>query len=128
MSAPKPPPLETGLLMAMQALDNQISREVNQRDPSAREVHGVQKWAPIDKRVERVSSLIMDSLGDNEITLDSILVLSQSFVKSLCLISSELGEEGLGEVRVEYVKEAIRRIGIELERTRTVIDNPGFLS
>lgn len=128
MAAPKPPQLESGLMMLMQSLDTQIAREVTQRDPRAREEHGVQKWEPIDKRIERVSTFVLDALGDNEVKLDSILVLSQAFVKILCLVSDELGEEGLGEIRVGYVREALRRLAIEIERVRSTIDKTALLT
>ena len=128
MAAPKPPQLETGLMMVMQSLDGQIAREVTQRDPREREDHGVQKWEPIDKRIERVATFVLDALGDNEVKLDSVLVLSQAFVKILCLVSEELGEEGLGEVRAGYVREAMRRLGIEIERARSTLDSTAFLT
>ncbi|MCB0359421.1 MAG: hypothetical protein KDD44_07285, partial [Bdellovibrionales bacterium] len=72
---PKEEPLVRGLRMAMQALDRQVARAM-QRDPAERDVHGVQKWEPLQERIERVSSFLLNSLGEQEIQLDSLLVLA----------------------------------------------------
>ncbi len=90
--------LEDGLLTAMQALDNQIAREM-QRDPQALEMHGVTKFEPIAKRVERVTSFILNTLGENNAQIDSVLVLAESFTKALELIVADLGTDGLGKMR-----------------------------
>lgn len=102
----KLPPLEHGLLSALKALDQQVAREM-QRSPAQREAHGVQKWEPYNKRVEGVASTIMDSFADNEITLDSLLILSQATAKALQLIIEDLGQDGLGNLRAAYCVHAL---------------------
>ena len=101
--------LNDGLLAAMKALDNQIARRM-QRNPEQKEVHGVQKWEPQAEKVEEVTAFILESFGAQKVDLDSILVLSQAFTKSLYLLSEELGQEGLGELRANYCKSAFEII------------------
>ena len=110
MQNEKLPPLEEGLLTAMRALDNQISKEVQRRTPGEREEHGVQKWDPYLTRIERVSAFLLSQFGDDELRLDSFIVLAQSLTKSLQLIVDELGEEGLGNIRTVYAKDTFQRI------------------
>ena len=104
------PPLEDGLRRAMQALDNQIEKETARRTPAELEDRGVQKWAPYTARIERVCSFALNCLGDEEIKLDSILVLAQAFVKTLKIAASDLGEEGLGKLRTAYCIEALDKV------------------
>jgi hypothetical protein len=105
----KPSPLEQNLLAAMKAIDNQILREM-QRSPAELEKHGVQKWEPYQKRIENISALILNSLGGEDISLDSLLVLSQATSKALQLIVEELGSEGLGKMRAAYCQRAIEAL------------------
>lgn len=102
----KLPPLEQGLLEAMQALDNQIARRM-ERSPAEREVHGVQKWEPYQTKIEEVTALVMQAFGEESVKLDSLLILTQAFVKSLYLLTEELGVEGLGELRAAYTRTAL---------------------
>ena len=95
-------PLEEGLRQALQAIDNQIAREM-QRSPAERELHGVLKWEPFEVRIERVSAYLLSIFGE-EIQLDSLIVLSQALVKSLALVVEDCGREGLGDVRARYVE------------------------
>lgn len=111
----KMPPLEEGLLRAMQALDRQVAREM-QRTPAEREAKGVRKWTPYERRVENVTSFVLNSLGEEAITLDSVLILAQSFSKSLYLIAEELGVEGLGEVRAQYCRGTVDNIVQDMNR------------
>ena len=115
---PKTPPLEEGLMMAMRALDNQIARAM-ERSPSEREVSGVQKWEPVAERVERVCVWVMNSLGDKEVQLDSLLVLSQAMTKALALIVDDLGEEGLGKMRSAYCVDALEKISVDAVRAKS---------
>jgi hypothetical protein len=101
--------LEQGLLQAMKAIDNQVARAM-QRSPAAREVHGVQKWEPYNTRVESVTAFLLEELGDTSITLDSLLVFSQAFTKALQLVVSDLGREGLGEMRASYCLDAMEKV------------------
>jgi len=109
-------PLDDGLLAAMQAIDNQISREVSSRSPAERTEHGVQKWEPIDTRIENVTVLVMKALGTSAVQLDSVLVLAQAMLKSLQLVVEDLGEDGLGEVRSGYCRAAGDRMQRTLEK------------
>lgn len=97
-------PLEVGLRQALQALDNQIAREM-QRSPADRELHGVLKWEPFEARVERVSAYLLSIFGE-DIQLDSLIVLSQALVKSLALVVEDCGREGLGDIRARYIERA----------------------
>ena len=107
--------LEEALLRAMNAIDNQIAREM-QRYPEQVERQGVQKWEPHSKRVELISSFLMNSLGDQNINMDSLLVLAQATTKALALVVSDLGEEGLGKVRSDYCRVAMDNISSDARR------------
>jgi len=108
-SPEKLPPLEQALLDAMQALDIQIAREM-QRSPAERTEQGVQKWEPINKRVERVTAFVLNALGEQDAQLDSLLVLSQAMAKALRMATEDLGEQGLGKVRTGYCLGAFEAI------------------
>jgi hypothetical protein len=109
------PPLEGGLLQAMRALDNQIARAM-ERTPAEREVSGVQKWTPYAERVELVSTFLLESFGDEEVKLDSVLILAQAFPKVLAILSDELGREALGKVRSAYVEAVLENLEREMGR------------
>lgn len=106
----KLPPLEEGLLTALQAIDNQIAREVGTRSPEEREELGIQKWEPLVSRIERICGFVLDRFGENELDLDGIIVLSQAMTKTLQLLFEELGEEGLGKMRYSYCRSALEEI------------------
>jgi hypothetical protein len=108
--------LEEGLLLAMKAIDNQVARAL-QRTPSEREDLGVQKWEPYETRIEHVTAFILNELGDNSVSIDSLLVLSQSFTKALRLISEDLGIAGLGNVRSAYCVDAMQKIRRDADKT-----------
>ena len=116
----KSPPLERGLLDAMRSLDRQIEREM-QRSPSERDVHGVQKWEPYRKRIERICTFSLNALGDEEVSLDAILVLAQSYAKTLALVVEDLEEEGLGNIRSSYCLEAARMINHDMRRIESLL-------
>ena len=109
MAREKIPPLQAGLLTALQALDSQIAREM-QRQPTEIEVHGVQKWEPISKRVETIAGFLLDAIESQAIELDSVLTLSQAVIKTLSIIVQDLGEKGLGKMRSAYALEALQNI------------------
>jgi hypothetical protein len=111
-------PLEEALRTAMRAIDNQIAREM-QRTPEEMESHGAQKWDPLDKRIELVTSFVLNSLGESETQLDSLLVLSQAFAKSLRLITDDLEADGLGKLRSQYCKVAFERIAEDARKGLT---------
>jgi hypothetical protein len=101
--------LEEGLLQAMKAVDNQIARAM-QRTPAERGTHGVQKWEPYNTRVENVAAFLLEEIGTNEVSLDSLLVFTQGFTKALYLVVSDLGKDGLGSVRASYCLEAMKKV------------------
>ena len=102
-------PLEEGLLLAMRAIDKQIAREM-QRSPAELEISGVQKWEPIQKRIELVTSILLGFIGSNKRQLDSLLVLSQASTKALRMFVDELGQENIGEIRSAYLEKAFENI------------------
>ena len=108
-------PLEDGLLRAMSAIDNQIAREM-QRYPEQVERQGVQKWEPHGKRVELISSFLMNCLGDQKINMDSLLVLAQASTKALSLVIADLGSDGLGKIRGDYCRVAMEAISSDARR------------
>ena len=101
--------LEEALIRAMKQLDTQVAREM-QRTPMEREDQGVRRWEPHQKRVEKITALIVNSLGDQELELDSLLILSRGLAKALQIVVEDLGEDGLGAVRSEYCLNALRDI------------------
>lgn len=120
--------LEESLISAMQALDKQILRAVSSRTPEKTEKHGIQKWEPISERVEMVATLILNELGDNNLELDSLLVLSQAFSKALQLVAEDLGTDGLGELRTGYLKKAFELISDSAERGEQALQDSPLLS
>ena len=109
-------PVEEGLLGAMRALDRQIEKELVRRGPSDLETFGVTRWEPYRKRMERVASAALQAFSDNDVKLDSLLVLSQSLVKVIALVVDELGVEGLGAMRTAYSAEACNSIADDAMR------------
>jgi Asp-tRNA(Asn)/Glu-tRNA(Gln) amidotransferase A subunit family amidase len=95
------PPLEKGLRDCLRALDNQIAREL-QRSPSELATQGVQKWQPIQTRVERLSAFLLSELGEDSVNIESVLVLAQASTKALRMACEDLGKDGLGKVRAAY--------------------------
>ena len=86
---PKLPLMDESLIRALELIDSQIARAM-ERTPEQKELGGVQKWKPLEERVERISTLLLDNFGDR-VQLDSILVLTQVFSKVLGLICQEMG-------------------------------------
>ncbi len=109
-------PVEEGLLAALRALDKQIERELVSRDPNELETFGVTRWEPFRKRMERVATATLQAFGDDDIRLDSLLVMSQALVKVVGLITDELGVEGLGTMRTAYCAEACNAIAEDASR------------
>ncbi len=114
----KRPLLEESLLSALSAVDKQIARAM-ERTPSQREVHGVQKWKPLDERVEKLCELLLSEYGE-EYQLDSLLVFARSFVKSLSILCDELGGDSFGEIRSAYIKETLQMLEDDVLRAKGV--------
>ncbi len=102
-------PLERDLLNSLRAIDNQISREM-QRNPAELAQHGVQKWEPFSKRIEKICALLLTAFGEDRCKLDSVLVMSQALTKALRIIVEDLEEDGLGNVRAAYCRAAMDAI------------------
>ena len=119
-NTPRLPPLEGGLLTAMIAIDKQVRREM-QRTPAQRDELGVDKWEPYQKRIERISSFVLNALGSNDVQIDSLLVLSQAMTKAMALVAEDLGLEGLGEVRAEYSRTAFEKIAEDARRSLRIL-------
>jgi hypothetical protein len=117
------PPLESGLSSALKAVHNQIEREL-QRNPEQTAMYGVKKWVPMQKRVEQLTTFLIDQLQDKEITLEALLVIAQSTTKVASIVSSDVGAKGLGNIRAEYVQKSLELIerdcreGMVLEATQ----------
>lgn len=120
-------PLDEGLLRALRAIDSQVAREM-QRTPAELEKLGVQKWEPFNKRIENIAAFLIDNISEQNIQLDSLLVLSQALAKVLKIFSEDLGEDGLGKIRTAYMRwalenlsrdsyEALRALGAEGQLT-----------
>lgn len=108
--------LEEGLLQAMRAIDNQVARAM-QRTPAERDVHGVQKWEPYESRVEQVAAFVLNALGDDAVSLDSMVVLAQAYTKALRLAIEDLGMDGLGKMRSAYCLDAMDKIGNDANKS-----------
>jgi hypothetical protein len=118
---------EEGLLTALKALDNQISRSL-QRDPATRSEQGLQKWQPYQDRIESSCSFLLNSLGDEAIDLDGLIILTQSFSKCLNLIAADLGEKGLGKIRTEYIKATFKALERDAEDVEKILTKSEYLS
>jgi len=112
--------VESGILQALIALDNQVAREM-QRDPQQVSEQGVQKWQPHDKRIESLMEIILDNFDEGKIQLDSILISAQGLVHALTILIEDLGLVGLGELRRNYCLAAIDRISRNIEQAGRVI-------
>ena len=115
-------PFEENLMKVLAALDAQVAREM-QRTPAQRELHGVQKWEPYQKRVELIVPLILNALGDQEISLDGVLVIAQAAAKALLLAVEDLGVDGLGKVRAGYCEAAMQHVATDAQRALQTLCN-----
>ncbi len=107
--AEKLPPLERGILDSFCALDTQIARD-QQKSPKEVSEEGIQKWSAYESKVEQVTELLLEYLGEQSIELDGLLVMAQATAKSLSMLVSDLGREGLGKVRSGYCIDAAEKI------------------
>jgi hypothetical protein len=119
--------LEENLVKVLSAIDTQIAREM-QRTPAQREEHGVQKWEPYQKRVELIVSRVLNSLGDQEVTLDGVLVFAQAMSKTLLLAVEDLGADGLGRIRSSYCEAAMQNIAQDVSRGLQMLRQGGELN
>ncbi len=106
------------LVKALKGVDTQIAREM-QRTPVERELHGVQKWEPMRKRIESISVSLIDNFNDQTVNLEAILVLSSALTKALSLIVQDLGVEGLGKIRVNYCRDLFEQIERDITHAET---------
>lgn len=102
-------PLLSNLSAVLRALDNQVAREM-QRSPAEREQHGVQKWEPYARRIEKICAFVLNAVGDDDCGLDAVLIMAQAMSKSLGLLVEDLGTEHLGAMRSAYCRAALAAI------------------
>ena len=103
-------------------------RREMQRDAKSKDKHGVQKWEPFQSRVERLCSFLLNSLGEQTIDLDGIIVLAQTFSKTLSLACADLGEDGLGKVRAQYVRATFENIERDAKNAKHSLSAEPLLS
>ena len=123
----KEEPLSEGLKRALQALDHQVSRDVNTRGPEEVAEKHFEKWEAIDERIERVSSEVLQWVGENEIRLDSMLIMSQALVKALSLAVMELEREGLGKTQTAYCVAAFESMTEDVRRALATLHDEATL-
>lgn len=104
------PPLEQGLFTALRSIDTQILREVESRNPAQLEEHGLRKWNSYESRIERICSFVLNSIGDDDLGTDGVLVMAQAMSKTLMLVVEDLEQAGLGKTRSEYCRTAAANI------------------
>ena len=126
MSGSKVESLQDHVLASLHALDAQIARAM-QRTPKEREEHGVEKWKPIQERVEKVTEIVLQGFADERCKLDGILVLSEAMVKSLRMLIEELEKEGLGEVRSHYCEVIFSNIEREVRTVKELLTADKYL-
>lgn len=115
-------PFAADLISALHALDGQVAREM-QRSPAELERHGVQKWEPYAKRVEKTAAVVLDSIGEERCKLDSVLIMAQAMTKGLSLLIEELGVENLGELRSSYCRAAMIAIERDARNALALLRN-----
>jgi len=120
---PVNPPLQHHLLAALKAIDNQIARSM-QRDENT---NSVQKWGPIQERIELLTSFLIENAGNQEIQLESLLILGQAVTKTLRLLAEELGQAELGQVRGGYCREAFEKIEDDSRRALASLRDEAIL-
>lgn len=119
--------LEENLIGAMRALENQIARHM-QRTPAEREEKGVQKWEPYQLKIEETAGIILDSVNEGSIGLDSLLVIVQGTLKALKITLEDLGRENLGDLRSRYCETALEQIETDARLTLLELKGRATLS
>ena len=99
-----------------------------QRSPRETATQGVQKWEPHHKRVELVAAFALNALGEQEIELDSLLIMAQALTKALCLVADDLGPTGLGKVRTNYCLAAFEQLARDAHSGQQALQAERFLS
>jgi hypothetical protein len=103
---------DEALLRALACLQSQLEREL-QRNPAERDVLGVSKWEPITKRIEDTAGLLLDGFAEERVFIEPLLILSHALVKAINVIVQELGPEGLGKVRTDYILKVFNLVSTE---------------
>lgn len=119
--------LEQGLINALKALDNQIARTM-QRDPATRSAQGVQKWQPYQDKIENICSFLLNSAGEKQIDLDGLIILTQAMSKTLLFISEDLGADGLGKIRSQYIRDTFEKLSRDAEQAEKCLSNEPMLT
>lgn len=123
----RPPVLESGLLSALSAIDSQIARALN-KTQEERDTYGLEKWEIYQSKLEQLTGFLLDCFGDQQVQLDSLLVLSQATAKALSMITEDLGEAGLGNTRSRYCLRAAESLERDaLQIVRRIKGDPGLM-
>ncbi len=119
--------MEDSLIGALKALDNQILRAI-QRDPATRAIEGVQKWQPYQDRIESICSLLLNALGEKDIDLDGLIILTQAMSKTLNFVTEDLGPDGLGKLRSAYIKDTFEKLERDAKEVSDKLNDQPLLS
>lgn len=123
----RPTVLESGLLSALCALDSQVARALN-KTPEERETYGLEKWEIYQAKLEQLTGFLLDCFSEQQVQLDSLLVLSQATAKALSMITEDLGESGLGKTRSRYVLKAAESMERDATQIiRRIKGDPGLM-
>lgn len=113
---PKEPPLESSLRKALESIDHQLAREFSSRSPETYQELGVSKSEPMQERVERIASFLIQEFGNNQIQLEGVSVLAEAVVKVLNIISHDLDPQEIGRVRSALILRTLERIASDSQR------------
>lgn len=119
--------LEQSLLATLKSLDNQILRAM-QKDPAARAAGGLQKWQPYQDRIELLCSFLLNSLGEKDIDLDGLIILTQAMSKALTFATEDLGSDGLGKVRSAYIRETFEKLARDAKEVSDLLNDEPLLT
>ena len=72
--------------------------------------------------------LVTEDFGDQEVTLDGVLVFAQAMSKTLLLAVEDLGADGLGRIRSSYCEAAMQNIAQDVSRGLQMLRQGGELN
>ena len=116
------------LIEVLSSLEKQIARAANRKTELEVAESGFGKENIHSDKIERITGSIITSFEDNEIGLDSVLVLTQALLKSLRFISEDLNNEDLGEVRTELINTTINAVDRDLQLLKKSRNQEKYLS
>lgn len=103
--SPKPQKLEEALGTVLSCIDNQMLRGA-QKSPDKAGPRAEEKSVQINDKVESLTSNILKQFLNQKFSVEALIVLSRSSVKSLQLLLDELGAENLGDQRTKNIIKA----------------------